>query len=185
MEILAALGEIGRETGRERDIQRLPAGVVSPGGAAGHPNAAETSEEGAGKCWSNEPIERGRGEVAPLKRRSGSMGSNEGLNWFRVAERREAVESARWREVEFCCRKSMLPLQDPYDPLRRRVPIGSRPGESFLGKEWCSLGRREPMGGSPSWGSVLPRCLVNGVKLLEKSRTNLRPPFRWGGVFSS
>lgn len=50
MEILAAFGEIGRETGRERDIQRFPEGGVRPGGAAGQPNAAETSDDGAGKC---------------------------------------------------------------------------------------------------------------------------------------
>lgn len=40
------------------------------------------------------------------------------------------------------------------------------------------------MGGRPSWGRVLPRWRVKGVRLLEKRRTNLRPPLR-GGAFSS
>lgn len=52
--------------------------------------------------------------VDPLKRRSGSMGSKEGLNWLSVVERRDAVESVRWiEEAGFCWGKSMLPDQEP------------------------------------------------------------------------
>lgn len=128
----------------------------------GHPKAAEASADGAGKGLSNEVTEDGRGEMGRPKRRLGSMGSNEGLNWLKEAERRECSESERsrglggWRE-DVPWRKSRLLAQELWEPLRRRVPIGSRPGGSFLGNVCDSEGGSWPRAGPPSNSIVLPR----------------------------
>jgi len=81
--------------------------------AEGQPNAADASDEGAGSGLSNDAIDEGRGDAGRSKSRLGSMGSNDGLNWLNVAERREWSEFVRPSAFVRPWRKSRLVDHDP------------------------------------------------------------------------
>jgi hypothetical protein len=92
---VAAFGDIGLETGRERERRKSFQCVPSPEGrlrcvatgspiGAGHPKAAETFELGAGSAFSKDAIEEGLGDAGFVPEFSnsviGSIGSKFGLN---------------------------------------------------------------------------------------------------------
>lgn len=98
---------------------------------AGHPKAAETSDDGAGSKLSNEAMEDGLGEtvVAVSNSFPGSMGSKLGLKWLNPDLRLLVLSVlSNCRLDRPPCRNSKFVVQLPCDPLRRLVPIGSSPG---------------------------------------------------------